>query len=219
MKPIVLTTLLCGFLIALATAEESIPTILQKAEITNPGNPDYRFLWRTDPGVRYQLRTSDDLSAWTDVPGYPREAEGPVQYHDFTPIPGGKQYVQAERLDEQAPVIVRSNPANGDFAVRRFSDLTFVLDDFTGIDPASIQLVIGGGAPLTLAGSPNLSLQDDILTYDVIDTPLGTYGEEVTVSLTLADIVGNSTTHSLMIEMEAEAELSVHCRQRQAACG
>ena len=208
MKTSVLIALLAALLPTLGTAQETIPTIFQKAEATNPANPDFRFLWRTDPGVRYHLQTSENLSTWTDVPGYPKEAEGPVAFHDLTPTPGGKKFVQAIRIDEQAPVIVRSNPSAGDFAVRRFSDLTFVLDDFTGIAPASIQLVIGGGAAITLASTPALTFQDNILSYDVIDTPLGTFGQQVTISLTLADTLGNTTTHSVVIQIEKEAQLA-----------
>jgi len=197
------------------TAQETLPTVsilptlLQKADEADPANRDYRFLWRTDPGVRYQLQTSDELGTWTPVPGYPKEAEGPVEFYDLTPGPGGKKFIQATRLDEQAPVIVGSNPADGAFGVRRFSDLTVVLDDFTEIDPATIQLTIGSGAPLTLAGSPALTFQDNILTYDVVDSALGIFGEEVTFSLTLGDTLGNSTSHTLTCEIEEEAELSV----------
>lgn len=211
MKTTVLTALLAALLPIVGTAQETIPTILQKAESANPGNPDYRFLWRTDPGVRYHLKTSDNLSTWTDVPGYPKEAEGPVEYHDLTPVPGGKQFVQAIRLDEQAPVIVRRYPDEAQRGVPRFADLVIELEDFTGIDPSSISLTIGGGSPVTLADGNGLTFADGTLSYDVVDFAHGAFGETVPVLLAIADTLGNATTHqwSFVLEPEPQVEAGV----------
>jgi formylglycine-generating enzyme len=209
MRTILLLPALLCFQFHTSLAQDKIPTIFQKAEAANPANPNYRFLWRTDPGVRYHLQTSENLSTWTDVPGYPKRAEGPVEFHDLAPVPGGKQFVKATLIDEQPPVIVRSNPADGAFAVPRFSDLTFVLEDYTGINPASIQLSIAGGSPITLANSPNLTFVGNVLTYDVVDTAIGTFGQQIPIYLTMADTLGNATTHTVICEVESQAQLAV----------
>ena len=205
MKTSVLIALLAALLPTLGTAQETIPTIFQKAEAANPANPDFRFLWRTDPGVRYHLQTSENLSTWTDVPGYPKRATGPVEYHDLTPIPGGKQFIKAILLDEQAPVLVETHPQDGAIGVPCFEDFEIQIQDATGINPASISLKVGGQSAMTLASTPGLTFADGVLRYDAVDTAHGAAGEVITVVLSVADTEGNATTLSWSLTLQEQA--------------
>lgn len=192
-----------------AMAQDGIPTILQKAEEANPSNPDYRFLWRTDPGVRYHLQTSDTLDSWTTVPGYPKEAEGPVEFHDFPPTPGGKHFIQAIRLDEQAPTIISRYPDEGAYAIPRFTDFSIRLEDATGVDEASISLTVGSQSAMTVAGTAGLTFVDGLLRFDAVDTAHGAYEEIVPVSLVVVDTLGNSATYQWSFKLEVEGQLLV----------
>jgi len=191
--------------LAAPVAAESTPTIFQKAEAANPANPDYRFLWRTEPGVRYHLQTSENLSTWTDVPGYPKRAEGPVEFHDLAPVPGGKQFAKATLIDEQAPVLVESYPQDGAIGVPRFEDFEIQLRDASGINPASISLTIGAQSAMTLASTPGLTFVDGVLRYDAVDTAHGVAGAVISVVLSVADTVGNGRTFSWSLTLQEQA--------------
>lgn len=39
----------------------------------------HQVVWGTDPGVRYELQQSSNLTSWTSIAGYPASA---VQYAD-----------------------------------------------------------------------------------------------------------------------------------------
>jgi len=200
----------CSFL-PLASAQnlQEIPTILQKVDASDPENPTMRFLWRTDPGVRYLLKHSTDMETWTDVAGYPITADAPVEYFDFDPTASPKGFYKVFRMDEQAPVIVKRFPEVDGFAVPRFADIHVKLEDFSGIDPASISLTVGSVGPLTLASEPNLTFVDNVLIYDVVDTAHGAYGEEINVSLSVADTLGNAQTFTWKFTLDREAVLKV----------
>ena len=128
--------------------QEKIPTIL-KTQVLEDSSEVQRFIWRTDPGIRYTLQSSTDLKTWTTVEGFPRVAEGPVDYYDFDQNVEEK-FFQAIRLDEQAPTIVTQYPIVGGFAVPRFEDIEIQLSEYTSIDGDSIELQIGDFSPCLL---------------------------------------------------------------------
>jgi hypothetical protein len=75
--PLVLATTAIG---------EALPHLFESDGTGPPNN----LIWQTQPGIRYDLWKSDDLSDWQRVTGYPAMAEGLAMEHAFTPGPGGK---------------------------------------------------------------------------------------------------------------------------------
>ena len=181
---------------------QEIPTILEERELPDDGGTVQRFLWRTDPGVRYLLKFSTDLENWTDVAGYPITADAPVEFHDSILTTTPKVFYQAFRLDEQAPTLVLRYPDNGSYAIPRFADFSINLEDATGIDPASISLTIGSQDAHTVANQPNLTLTENVISFDAVDIAHGAVGETVDVVLTVADTLGHSASYEWSFILE-----------------
>lgn len=164
---------------------------------TTPGAR--KFYFATVPGHRYSLWRSTDLQNWAIVPGYPLLATGLSMEHTFSQQE--KEFFRVEPIDEQPPEVVDQFPGIDSYAVRRFDDLRFLLSDATGIDPASIRLTVGNGAALSV-GAPGLTFTGNVLTYDTGDAALGAYGATVPVTLTVADTLGHSATHTFSFTLE-----------------
>ncbi len=56
---------------------ERKPAIFPEEDPQTPEN--YRLVWPTTPGIRYEVRQSTNLQSWTVSPGYPATAAGPAQ--------------------------------------------------------------------------------------------------------------------------------------------
>lgn len=184
-------------LLASASAQQ-IPFLFE----AEPAAPPNQFIWKTDPGIRYDLYTSDDLSSWDHVDGYPKEATGlSMQYLIH---PSERLFFKVVPIDEQAPAIASWYPADSGFGIGRFADISLALSDVTGIDPASISLTVGSLGTFTPADD-ELSYADGVLTFDSgADVALGAYGEIITVSLAIADTLANSTTHMWTFTLEKD---------------
>jgi formylglycine-generating enzyme required for sulfatase activity len=167
----------------------------------------HQLVWPTDAGVRYELEETTDLATgWDTATGYPLEAVGPVQQQLFTPQPGAK-FFRVTTIDEQAPAIIERFPINGGFAIPRFGKVAVELSDLTGIDPATISLTVGALGSYTTS-SPELTYADGTLTFDLGgDTALGGYGETITVTLNVADTLGNAGSYNWAFELETEAQV------------
>jgi formylglycine-generating enzyme required for sulfatase activity len=186
----------------LLSAAAEPPQVATQFDFSSETTPGARkFYFATIPGHRYTLQRSTDLQTWTDVAGYPQTATGLSIGHTFSQ--GVKEYFRIQPIDDQPPVIEDQFPAVDAFAVRRFSDLHFLLSDATGIDPASISLTIGNGAALTM-GAPGLTLVGNTLTYTNGSTALGAYGATVPVTLTVADTLGHSLSHTFSFTLEVQ---------------
>jgi len=168
------------------------------------------FVWNTNPGVRYSLWESSNLSDWSIVSGYPAEAVSLAAFHEVaTSAPN--RFFKVEALDEHAPAIVSRFPDEGEFGIKRFysaADLSILLADVTGVDPASISLTVGATGTFTTADA-ELGYADGLLSFDLgPDTAMGAYGAAITASLTVADILGNSETYAWTFELEKETVLA-----------
>lgn len=182
-------------------ADESIPLIFESGSDTLPD----KLIWATEPGVRYDLWESADLDDWTRVPGYPAAAEGLAMEYSFTPVATG--FFRILPIDEQPPVVVAQYPADEGFAVGRFADIAIALEDATGIDPATVQLSVGGLGPFTVA-APELTYADGVLTFDSGgDTALGGWSETLTATLIVEDTLGNTLTHTWTFRLELEPQV------------
>jgi len=164
-----------------------------------------QVIWATEPGIRYELQESDDLEHWTTVEGFPTEALALAQKHIIErEATGTHRFFRVRMLDEQPPSITRRNPARDAFGVRRFAAITMELDDVTGIDPDSILLNVGTHGTFTLADD-ELSYVDGTLVFDLGgDTALGGWGETIEISLTVADVLGNTKTRAWTFRLELE---------------
>lgn len=187
--------------VSTALAEGRIPCMLvpDAAETAQ-----MHLLWQTEPGLRYTLDTSTNLlSEWTPVPGYPAVADGLSFSHTFTL--GAQGFFRFGVLDDQPPKIVSQYPPADDFAVGRFADLTFQLDDAAGIDPASIRLTVGEIGPLA-PGAEGLVIMGNTVTYDSGAVALGAWGSTVSATLVASDTLGHTLTNTWSFRLEPEPQ-------------
>lgn len=172
----------------------------------NPETPEtLRYVWGTDPGIRYLLEESTDLSGWSPVAGFPTEAAALAQQHAFEVAAGETVFYRVTQLDEQAPAIIDRFPDDGDFSIKRFGTISVRLADQTGVDPASVTISVGSLGSFQVS-DPELSLSEDVLTFSMGgDTALGVFGETIPVSLIVADTLGYSATYEWSFDLEVEA--------------
>lgn len=109
------------------------------------------------------------------------------------------------QYDEQAPVITERFPENGTFAIQRFGEISVSLEDVSALDTNTLSLTVGDLGAFSLA-SDQLSCSNGVLIfYNGGDVALGGYGSSVTVSLIVADILGNSSTNTWGFDLELES--------------
>jgi len=184
---------------------QSAPLILPE---TDSGTPEtHELLWETEPGVRYEVQTTNDLSdLFSPVEGYPLLAIGPAMQLPLD-TSSGSGFYRIVAFDEQAPKITSRNPQNDDYAIRRFSLVTIQLEDVTDIDTTSMSLAVGSLGSFTLTNT-ELSFSGGTLTFDLGgDMALGGYGETVPVTLNVADTLGNADSYSWSFDLETEAQV------------
>jgi formylglycine-generating enzyme required for sulfatase activity len=111
------------------------------------------------------------------------------------PTTAGSQFFKVVKLDTEGPDITQTSPSDGAIAVDPQSPVQVTLSDATGINSNSIVLTIGTNAPVSLPNS-QLAYTNGLLTF----TPgpnvyLGTNGQFVTATISVADTLGNVTTN------------------------
>jgi formylglycine-generating enzyme required for sulfatase activity len=165
-----------------------------------------KLVWPATPGVRYEVMQSTNLQSWTTAPGFPATAFGPAQQMPFQPT-GNVGFFKVNQLDEQPPVIISQYPADGGFAVPKFSNLTMQLSDATGIDTNSISLTVGSLGTFTLTNA-QLTFSNNLLTFiNGGSIPLGAWGTNVQVTLIMADTLGNITTNTWSFTLELQPQV------------
>lgn len=201
--PLLLLSLLAP-LISVSLAETEVR--LMPEEDPETGETQ-QLVWETEPGVRYEVQSSGNLHNWVTEEGYPVEASGTVDAFSL-PFPAGNAFYRVLQIDEQAPEIVERTPEDDDFAVRRFSSIVVTLADETGIDPASLILEVGDLGSFT-TGDAEVEFVEDTMTFDSgSDTALGNFGEEINITLTVADTLGNAATYDWVFKTEVEPVVS-----------
>lgn len=161
----------------------------------------YRLVWPTIGGSRYEVEETTNLIDW--YTGYAVVATGPVQQMIFK-AGNVSRFYRVKTFDEQAPMIKKRYPADGAFSVKRFSDIEIEIDDASGIDTNSITLVISTLGRYTLANK-NLMYKAGVLKWlNDGSTSIGGWGSNVTVTVILADVFGNSTTNEWQFTLERE---------------
>ncbi|MEX2607265.1 MAG: SUMF1/EgtB/PvdO family nonheme iron enzyme [Kiritimatiellia bacterium] len=196
-KPIFLKSWALLFCLSLAPRLTAQPQMLFLPRIEE--EPDSRRLtWTTKIGTRYLLQTTDNLNdpnSWESRSGYPVEATSTAQQHLVHQNLQDVQFYRVVELDEQAPAIIRLEPSDDSVGFGRYDEIHLDLEDRTGINTASIQLKVAEHGPFTLEDE-ELSFEEGSLNFWLGgDTALADYGETVQAELTIADTLGNVTTH------------------------
>lgn len=194
-------SLFCSFL----TAAPEIATQLDLSSATDPAAR--KFYFETIPGQRYGLWRSTDLRTWEEIAGFPKVADGMSLEHTFAQQ--DKEFFQVEPIDEQAPTVLSQYPAVDGFAVGRFADLTIIVADAAGIDPASIRLTVGTSGQLAI-GAPGLTISGNTITFDSGDAALGAWGATVSATLVAADTLGHTLTHTWSFRLEPEPQTAAN---------
>jgi len=173
-------------------------------ESTTP-QPSMRLVWQTEPGVRYDLWTSTNLTNWTQAPGFPSIADGLSREYVYTP--GPRNFFRFAPIDEQPPVVEAQFPEDNGFAVGRFADLSIQLKDASGINPATIQFTVSGLGTFGPT-SPGFAFANNTITFDSGDAALGAYGATVTATLIVADTKGNTLNYSWSFNLEPSPQVA-----------
>ncbi|MCB1132201.1 MAG: SUMF1/EgtB/PvdO family nonheme iron enzyme, partial [Verrucomicrobiae bacterium] len=182
---------------------ETIPYLLESEP---PATTPEKFIWATEPGVRYDLWESGNLDDWDHVPGYPAKATGLSMEYSFAPAL--RKFFRIEPIDEQPPVVVEQYPAVDGFAVGRFADITLELTDATGIDPETIQLSVGALGTFG-ESSAELAFANNTITFDSgSDAALGGWGQTITATLVVDDTLGNKLSHTWSFRLEPEPQVA-----------
>lgn len=201
-------TILALFLLCV-TSYASQPIMTMMPDEAEPGQQ--RLIWSTDPGIRYELQETSDVSdpeSWTTVAGYPSEAEALAQQALIELDAPDRKFYRVVMLDEQPPVIVQRIPGADAFGVRRFSAITVSLSDMSGVDPDSIVLTVGDRGDYTVS-SPEVSYGTNTLSFYLGgDIALGDPGTTQEVTLVVSDILGNTGTNTWHFELETVAEIA-----------
>ncbi len=158
------------------------------------------LVWEAVPGVRYDLLESSDLSLWTRVDGYPKEASAEAIRQSLASLTG--QFFNIITLDEQPPELTLRFPDDGMAGIDPDASIYIELDDPSGIDPASIQLTLGALDPLG-ATSTGVTVTGNIITFEPVTT-LGAPGETLTATLVVQDTHGNGETFTWTFRLAPE---------------
>ncbi len=157
------------------------------------GSNAVQIAWNAYPGESYVIETTTNLAqAWQS--GAPLTTTNNSIYQSF-PVTGAAQFFKVVKLDTDGPEVYQTAPFNGAIGVDPQASIQAWLQDESGVDTNTIALTVGTNAPVSLK-DPRLSYVGGVLTY----TPgtnefLGTNGQTVSVSLSVADTLGNQTTN------------------------
>jgi len=184
-------SLLAALFVALAgTAQASLPINFNFN--FNRSNA-VQVIWNAYPGKSYVLQTTTNLAgAWSSSAtlvatsnslafGFPTTAKA--------------QFFKVVKLDTEGPLVSPISPVDGAIAVGRQSTVQVGLTDDTGVNSNSIVLTVGTNAAISLP-NPQLAYIGGTLTFTpATNVFLGTNGQIVTASLSVADTLGNVTTN------------------------
>lgn len=177
------------------------PVLLPEEE---PGTPeDWQIVWSTEPGSTYAVEQSDNVSDWTTLEGYPQPAQSVVSVE---PVESGQgTFFRVTKVDQQGPEILEQFPAVDDFAIPLNASISLELTDETGVNWESYTISHSQLGSFSF-GDNEIVLQDGVLTFDAGNgLAHGLNGETITVSIEVADVLGNVTGLVWRFELESEA--------------
>lgn len=143
----------------------------------------------TPEARRYFLPAKSRYMAWTDA------------------AKDTNRFYRVSKVDTAAPEIVRLEPVADSIAVPSQSPISIWLADETGIDPATIVMLVGSNRP---ASPPDqrLVFTNSVLTYTPqTNEVLGNFGQSVTIQLAVSDPAGNRHTNRWLYQLEKPVQL------------
>ena len=157
------------------------------------GSNAVQVMWNAYPGKSYVLQTTTNLSgSWSNSATL--VATSNSLSFNF-PTTAKAQFFKVVKLDTEGPQINQTSPMNGAIAVGTQSQVQVWMSDATGINSNSIVLTIGTNTPVSLP-NPQLVYSNGLLTYTPAPNVfLGTNGQIVVASISVADTLGNLTTN------------------------
>ncbi len=121
------------------------------AEVEDLTN-SHQLVWETEPGVRYELQQSSNLTSWASIAGYPTSAVQYTDGHAFEMDGEQKQqFYRVVQFDEQPPAITQQFPEDGGFAVPRFGTLSMTLGDLSDLNTNTLSITVGDLGTFSLA--------------------------------------------------------------------
>ncbi|HAO77489.1 MAG TPA: hypothetical protein DCQ92_00670 [Verrucomicrobia subdivision 3 bacterium] len=174
------------------------------------GSNAVQVAWNAYPDKSYVLQTATNLAgSWSN--SSPLVATSNSLAFSF-PTTAKAQFFKVVKLDTEGPQIDQTSPLDGAIAVDRQSPVQVWLSDVTGINTNSIILTIGTNAPVSLP-NPQFAYAGGLLTYTPATNGfLGTNGEVVVATISVADTLGNVTTNftwSFQIELPTVASANI----------
>jgi hypothetical protein len=182
----------CIWLLSISAAFSALQTPIDFNFCFNGSNA-VQVIWNAYPGKSYILQTTTNLAGpWSNSPTLVATSNS-ISFN--FPTTASYQFFKVAKLDTEGPQIDQTSPLNGAIAVDRQSQVQVWLSDVTGINSNSIVLTIGTNAPVSLP-NPQLAHAGGILTYTpATNVFLGTNGEIVVATISVADTLGNVTTN------------------------
>ncbi len=183
---------LCLWLLSISAAFSALQTPIDFNFYYNGSNA-VQVIWNAYPGKSYVLQTTTNLAGpWSNSPTL--VATSNSLSFNF-PTTAAAQFFKVVKLDTEGPQIDQTSQMNGAIAVAPQSPVQVWMSDATGINSNSIVLTIGSNAPVSLPNS-QLAYTNGLLTYTpTTNVFLGTNGQIVTASITVADTLGNVTSN------------------------
>ena len=185
-------TLLCFWLFSISAAFCALQTPIDFNFYFNGSNA-VQVIWNAYPGKSYVLQTTTNLAGpWSNSPTLVASSNS-LAFNFPTTV--AAQFFKVVKLDTEGPQIDQTSPLDGAIAVDPQSPVQVWLSDVTGINSNSIVLTIGTNAPVSLP-NPQLAYAGGLLTYTpAMNVFLGTNGQMVVATISVADTLGNVTTN------------------------
>jgi formylglycine-generating enzyme len=174
------------------------------------GSNAVQVAWNAYPGKSYVLQTATNLSGSWSNSSVLVAVSNSLSFN--FPTTAKSQFFKVVKLDTEGPQVSPVSPLDGAIAVGRQSTVQVGLTDVTGINTNSIILTFGTNAPVSLP-NPQLAYAGGLLTYTPATNGfLGTNGEIVVATISVADTLGNVTTNftwSFQIELPTVASANI----------
>ena len=184
-------SLLAALFVALAgTAQASLPI---NFNFNFNGSNSVQVSWNAYPGKSYVLQTTTNLAGTWSSSATLVATSNSLAFS--FPTTAKAQFFKVVKLDTEGPQVSPISPLDGAIAVGRQSPVQVGLTDATGVNSNSIVLTVGTNAAISLP-NPQLAYVGGTLTYTpATNVFLGTNGQIVTASVSVADTLGNVTTN------------------------
>lgn len=180
----------------LVLGQLEIPSVIYPS-----GQNEHSITWLVEEGQDYRLESSTDLKTWTSGPPFKTDSQ-----HFAVDIPrtAGKQiFFRLAEADISGPKVVRAYPADGEFGIDPQLPMVFEFFDLTAVDLSTFRITVSSSVHST-----TFDVSHEDVSADEIEIPLyamagfhpndawAGLNEEVTVSISIKDTLGNETSEN-----------------------